>query len=140
MPERHWQMSDHICIKLGCHTSPTDILIHGQQIQLANEEQIIQNEILILKELREMAATLAQVKADFETYKGNVTKAFADIKAAFARLQASIDANTLDPQALQDLDDSVNSANVDALTADTDANAEDPDATPAPEPAPEPTV
>lgn len=69
--------------------------------------------------------TLASVQADFDTFKGDVATYVADVKAAFARLQASIDANTLDPQALADLDAAINSSDLDVKAADADANAED---------------
>lgn len=78
-------------------------------------------------------ATVAQVQADFDEYKANVDTFITDAQAAFARLQASIDANTLDPAALQALDDAINGDNANVLAADTGANAEDP-ATPTAEP------
>lgn len=88
----------HFCMEHECHDDYLEMLLHGQE--------------LLMKEVHDMAVTVAQLKADFD-------RTMTDIKAAFARFQASLDANTLDPQALQDLDDAINGA-------DADANAEDP--------------
>ena len=73
-----------------------------------------------------MAKTLADVKADADAAVAENAQFRADVKAAFARLQTSIDNNTLDPQALQDLDDVINSDAAATTAADADANAEDP--------------
>lgn len=87
----------HFCIKNECHDDYLEMLLHGQE--------------LLMEEVSKMAATLTQVKADFDKFK-------QDAKDAFARLKASIDANTLDPQALQDLDDAINGADADAVAED----------------------
>lgn len=107
---------NHFCHVHGCHTNATDILVHGQE--------------LILERLETMAVTLAQVQADFAAYVTKAEKFRSDVTDAFARLEASVAANTLDPQALQDLDDAINADSADLDTADTTAVAEDP--TPAP--------
>lgn len=65
----------------------------------------------------ELIVDVQTVAADFDKYK-------TDVAAAFARLQASIDAGNTDSQALADLDAAINGA-------DADANAEDPAAPPA---------
>jgi molybdopterin converting factor small subunit len=90
-------MTVHYCHEHHCHEDPLDVLIHGQELLLQLGVQIM--------------ATVAQVSADFDKYK-------TDVAAAFARLQASIDSNGDNSQALQDLDDAINGA-------DTDANNED---------------
>lgn len=108
---------NHFCHVHRCHSNTTDVLVHGQEI-------IIDGQEIILERLEAMAATLAQVQADYAKEKDDNTKFRGDVKDAFARLQASIDANTLDPQALQDLDDTINGDDADVNSADADAQAE----------------
>lgn len=67
---------------------------------------------VITNDEENIMATVAEVAADFDKYK-------TDVAAAFARLQASIDAGNTDGQALADLDTAIKGA-------DADANAEDP--------------
>src|SRR5882762_8361029 len=116
----------HPCIQYGCHTNPTDILIHGQLV-------IIEQGVAMATTVAQLQAQVDAVTAKLVTLTTDLATAVTDVTAAYARLQASIDANTLDPAALADLgtsvaalDDAVSAADVTVTGVDAAANAEDP--------------
>lgn len=99
-----------------------EAILHSLEHLAAEVAEIKADQATIITKEGTIMTDVATVAADFDKYK-------TDVAAAFARLQASIDAGNADAQALADLDAAINGA-------DADANAEDP----APVVTPDPTA
>jgi hypothetical protein len=109
------------CIFINCsgHEDALQVLIHGQQ-HLAAELATIRTAIAAVNTKAGKTMTdVATLTADFNTYKG-------DVSAAFARLQASLDAALANQGIPADVQAQIDALDTAIHGADDEANAEDP--------------
>lgn len=107
-----------ICIFVDCdgHDDKLDAILHGQEHLAAEIAAIKRTLRTIITKEGTIMTDVTQLTADFEQYKSDVT-------AAFARLQASIDAAGGVPA---DVQAAIDALDTEIQGADADANAEDP--------------
>lgn len=102
-----------LCILPDCrgHVDRLGAMAHNIQHLAAELADIKRDLRTVITKEGTIMTDVATVAADFDKYKTDVT-------AAFARLQASIDAGNTDAQALADLDAAINGADAEAIAED----------------------